>query len=68
MIVGTEDASIPAPNSLVLVERIPGAWLVQIHGGGHGAFGSIHMNFLGCYRHFLQLQQTLGDEKVGVYY
>jgi pimeloyl-ACP methyl ester carboxylesterase len=37
VIVGTEDASIPAPNSLILAEGIPGAWLVQIHGGGHGA-------------------------------
>ncbi|MGB6594898.1 MAG: hypothetical protein WBE68_25635, partial [Candidatus Nitrosopolaris sp.] len=37
VIVGTGDASIPAPNSLILAEGIPGAWLVQIHGGGHGA-------------------------------
>jgi pimeloyl-ACP methyl ester carboxylesterase len=38
VIVGTQDAaSNPVHNSLVLAERIPGAWLVQIHGGGHGA-------------------------------
>jgi pimeloyl-ACP methyl ester carboxylesterase len=37
VIVGTEDASISAPDSLILAEGIPGAWLVQIHGGGHGA-------------------------------
>jgi pimeloyl-ACP methyl ester carboxylesterase len=37
IIVGTQDAaSNPVHNSLVLAERIPGAWLVQIHGGGHG--------------------------------
>jgi pimeloyl-ACP methyl ester carboxylesterase len=37
VIVGTQDAaSNPVHNSLVLAERIPGAWLVQIHGGGHG--------------------------------
>ena len=53
IIVGTEDASIPAPNSLVLAERIPGAWLVQIRGGGHGAlwqypevFGRVLQTFL----------------------
>jgi pimeloyl-ACP methyl ester carboxylesterase len=53
VIVGTEDASIPVPNSLVLAERIPGAWLVQIHGGGHGAlwqyadeFGRVLQTFL----------------------
>ncbi len=37
VIVGTEDAAIPAANSLMIAGRIPGAWLVRIHGGGHGA-------------------------------
>ncbi|HEY6536023.1 MAG TPA: alpha/beta hydrolase [Candidatus Nitrosocosmicus sp.] len=53
VIVGTDDASIPVPNSLALVERIPGAWLVQVHGGGHGAlwqypneFGRVLQTFL----------------------
>jgi pimeloyl-ACP methyl ester carboxylesterase len=53
VIVGTEDASIPVPNSLVIAERILGAWLVQIHGGGHGAlwqypdeFGRMLQTFL----------------------
>ena len=45
VIVGTEDASIPVPNSLMLAERIPGAWLVQIHGGGHGALWRYPENF-----------------------
>ena len=35
-IVGTEDAFTPAPNSLMLVERIPGSWLVEIRDAGHG--------------------------------
>ena len=26
----------PAANSLILAQKIPGAWLVQIKGGGHG--------------------------------
>jgi len=36
IITGTKDVSVPATNSLVLVQKIPGAWLVQIKGGGHG--------------------------------
>ena len=30
-----EDITTPA-NSVMMAERIPGAWLVQIRGGGHG--------------------------------
>ena len=30
VIVGTEDAPTPAANSLIITERILGAWLVQI--------------------------------------
>jgi hypothetical protein len=26
----------PPANSMVLTQKIPGAWLVQIKGGGHG--------------------------------
>ena len=60
VIVGTQDAaSNPVHNSLVVAERIPGAWLVQIHGGGHGALWQYPDV---CCRHFLQLQQTLADE------
>src|SRR5918999_5220137 len=32
IITGTEDVAVPAANSLILVEKIPGAWLVQITG------------------------------------
>jgi hypothetical protein len=27
---------VKPPNSLILAEKIPGAWLVQIKGGGRG--------------------------------
>jgi pimeloyl-ACP methyl ester carboxylesterase len=37
IITGTDDVTSPAPNSLILAQKIPGAWLVQIQGGGHGA-------------------------------
>jgi pimeloyl-ACP methyl ester carboxylesterase len=36
VIVGTDDIVRPPANSLMLAEKIPGAWLVQIKGGGHG--------------------------------
>jgi pimeloyl-ACP methyl ester carboxylesterase len=33
---GTEDVVIPPSNALALVNAIPGAWLAQFSGGGHG--------------------------------
>lgn len=36
VMTGTEDITSPPINSLKLAEKIPGAWLVQIKGGGHG--------------------------------
>lgn len=53
VIVGTEDAAIPAPNSLTLVEGIPDAWLVQIHGGGHGALWQYPEKFVRVLQTFL---------------
>ena len=35
VITGTEDISVPEANSLIIAEKIPGAWLVQIKGGWH---------------------------------
>jgi pimeloyl-ACP methyl ester carboxylesterase len=37
IITGTDDVTSPPTNSLLLAQKIPGAWLVQIQGGGHGA-------------------------------
>jgi pimeloyl-ACP methyl ester carboxylesterase len=36
VITGTGDLIVPPTNYLVIAEKIPGAWLVQIKGGGHG--------------------------------
>lgn len=36
VMTGTQDITSPPANSIVLAEKIPGAWLVQIEGGGHG--------------------------------
>jgi pimeloyl-ACP methyl ester carboxylesterase len=53
IITGTEDVAVPAANSLILVQKIPAAWLVQIKGAGHGLmyqypeeFSSILLTFL----------------------
>jgi pimeloyl-ACP methyl ester carboxylesterase len=53
IITGTEDVAVPAANSLILAQKIPGAWLVQIKGAGHGLmyqypeeFSSILLTFL----------------------
>ena len=36
IITGTEDQAVPAVNSLILADKIPKAWLVQIKDAGHG--------------------------------
>lgn len=36
VITGTGDLIVPPANYLVIAGKIPGAWLVQIKGGGHG--------------------------------
>jgi len=36
IITGTKDVAVPAANSLIIAQKIPGAWLVQIKGVGHG--------------------------------
>jgi pimeloyl-ACP methyl ester carboxylesterase len=35
VLVGTDDVLTVPANSILITERIPGAWLVQIKGGGH---------------------------------
>jgi pimeloyl-ACP methyl ester carboxylesterase len=36
VITGTEDIAVPAANSLIIAQKIPDSWLVQIKGAGHG--------------------------------
>jgi pimeloyl-ACP methyl ester carboxylesterase len=36
IITGTDDIAVPAVNSIILAEKIPGSWLIQIKSGGHG--------------------------------
>lgn len=53
LITGTEDVVTPPENSLILANRIPSAWLVQIKGGGHAVmyqcprkFSKVILSFL----------------------
>ena len=53
LITGTEDILTPPQNSLILLEGLPDAELVEIEGGGHGVmyqypeeFTYIVLNFL----------------------
>jgi pimeloyl-ACP methyl ester carboxylesterase len=45
IITGTDDVTSPPANSLIIAQKIPGAWLVQIQGGGHGAMYQYPDNF-----------------------
>lgn len=36
VVTGTEDVLVPPGNSLIITQKIPGAWLVQIKDAGHG--------------------------------
>lgn len=46
IITGTEDVNTPSINSLILIKEIPGAWLVQIKGAGHGLMIQYPQEFL----------------------
>jgi pimeloyl-ACP methyl ester carboxylesterase len=35
VLTGSEDVSVPAANSLIIVQKISASWLVQINGAGH---------------------------------
>jgi pimeloyl-ACP methyl ester carboxylesterase len=58
VIVGTDDAATPAANSLEMTERIPGAWLVQIKGGGHGLMYQYPEQFSNIVETFLENTST----------
>jgi len=36
LITGADDINTPWQNSLMMIDLIPGAWLVQLKDGGHG--------------------------------
>jgi len=58
VIVGTDDAATPAPNSLRMAELIPGAWFVQMNGGGHGLMYQYPEQFSSIVETFLKNTNT----------
>jgi len=58
VIVGTDDAATPATNSLRMTELIPGAWFVQIKGGGHGLMYQYPEQFSNIVKTFLENTNT----------
>jgi len=58
IIVGTDDAATPAPNSLRMAELIPGAWFVPIKGGGHGLMYQYPEQFSNIVDTFLENTNT----------
>jgi len=54
IITGTEDVAVPAANSLILVQKIPDAWLVQIKGAGHGLMFQYPEQFSEVVKTFLE--------------
>jgi pimeloyl-ACP methyl ester carboxylesterase len=54
VIVGTDDMWTPAANSLMIVEKIPAAWLVQIRDAGHGLMYQYPEQFSKIVRTFLE--------------
>ena len=55
VIVGTDDIVRPPANSLMLAEKIPGAWLIQIKGGGHGLMSQYPQQFTAVLETFLSV-------------
>jgi pimeloyl-ACP methyl ester carboxylesterase len=51
---GTEDVAVPAANSFILVQKIPGAWLVQIKGAGRGLMYQYPEQFSEIVKTFLE--------------
>jgi pimeloyl-ACP methyl ester carboxylesterase len=55
VITGTGDLIVPPANSLVIAGKIPGAWLVQIKGGGHGVMFQYPDKYSNIVKTFLEV-------------
>jgi pimeloyl-ACP methyl ester carboxylesterase len=58
VIAGTLDVFAPPVNSLIITERIPGAWLVQFKEGGHGLIFQYPEQFSNIVKTFLENTNT----------
>ena len=59
VITGTEDVAVPAANSLIIIQKIPGSWLVQIQGAGHGLMYQYPNKLSKVLQTFLLLTNTM---------
>jgi pimeloyl-ACP methyl ester carboxylesterase len=55
VITGSEDITSPPANSIMIAQKIPGAWLVQIKGGGHGVMFQYPQQFVSILETFLSV-------------
>jgi pimeloyl-ACP methyl ester carboxylesterase len=55
IIVGTDDIWTPAANSLMIAEKVPAAWLIQIRDSGHGLMYQYPDKFTKVVSTFLQV-------------
>jgi pimeloyl-ACP methyl ester carboxylesterase len=54
VLVGTDDVLTVPANSILITEKIPGAWLVQIKGGGHAMMMQYPEKFTNVVTTFLE--------------
>lgn len=54
VIVGTDDIWTPVANSLMIAEKVPAAWLIQIRDSGHGLMYQFPDKFTKVVSTFLQ--------------
>lgn len=59
VIVGTKDTGAPPVISIQITEQIPGAWLVQMKGGGHALMYQYPEQFNNIVEAFLENTNTL---------
>lgn len=55
IITGTKDVAVPSKNSLILANKIPGAWLVQFDEAGHGLMYQYPKEFTNLVDTFLKV-------------
>ena len=63
IITGTEDKIVPAENSRILAERIPGARLVELEGAGHGFLAEKAAEANAAVMDFLRQHGSFGSPK-----
>jgi len=61
LIIGTEDIVFPPRNSFIIAEQIPGSWLVQFKGGGHGLMFQYPEKFSSIVLYFIKRSSTAGS-------